>query len=69
VGTAAATVEATRSPLLDELEQMLVAFSSLAKPAQLAVTAVAQSLAEDDGVTEAERDLSTAVLVLALALR
>lgn len=48
---------------------MLVAFSSLAKPAQLAVTAVAQSLAEDDGVTEAERDLSTAVLVLALALR
>jgi hypothetical protein len=69
VSTAAATVEATRSPLRDELETTLVAFASLARPAQLAVLSVVQSLAADALLTEAERDLSNAVAMLAVALR
>jgi hypothetical protein len=69
VSIAAATVEATRTPLFDELETTLGGFSSLVKPAQHAVATVARSLVADSLLTEAERDLSTALFVLAQALR
>jgi hypothetical protein len=69
LSTAAATVEATRTPLFDELETTLGGFSMLVKPAQDAVATVARSLAADTQLTEAERDLSMALFVLAQALR
>jgi hypothetical protein len=69
LSTAAATVEATRTPLCDELETTLGGLSLLVKPAQHAVATVARSLAADGLLTEAERDLSTALFVLAQALR
>ncbi len=66
--TAAATVgEAASTPLLDELEELLGAFASLAKPAQDAVTVVVASLIRDTGATAAERSLATALFVLARA--
>jgi hypothetical protein len=66
--TAAATVgEAASTPLFDELEEILGAFASLAKPAQDAVTVVVASLIGDTGATAAERSLATALYVLAKA--
>jgi hypothetical protein len=65
--TAAATVEALRTPLFDELEEILGAFSSLVKPAQEAVADVVATLAKDPESTNAERDLAIALLVLARA--
>jgi hypothetical protein len=65
---AAATVgEAATSPLLDELEEILGSFASLAKPAQNAITDVVASLMRDPGSTAAERALATALYVLARA--
>jgi hypothetical protein len=58
-----------RTPLFDELEETLGSFSTLPRPAQLAVTTVARALVDDPAVADDERDLATAVLVLALALR
>ena len=63
--SAAATVEALRTPLFDELEEILGAFAALTKPAQEAVTAVVASLVVDPESTQAERDLAIALLVLA----
>jgi hypothetical protein len=63
----AATVEALRTPLFDELEEILGAFASLVKPAQDAVVAVVMSLIDDPAATRAERDLATALYVLARA--
>ncbi len=66
--TAAATVEeAASTPLIDELEEILGAFASLAKPAQDAITVVVASLIGDAGATAAERNLATALFVLAKA--
>jgi hypothetical protein len=66
--TAAATVgEAASTPLLDELEEILGAFASLAKPAQDAITVVVASLIGDTESTAAERNLATALFVLAKA--
>jgi hypothetical protein len=62
---AAARVEALRTPLFDELEEILGTFAVLTKPAQEAVTAVVASLVGDPASTEAERDLAIALLVLA----
>ena len=64
---AAATVEALRTPLFDELEEILGAFASLTKPAQNAVAVVVASLMRDLELTAAERDLATALYVLARA--
>jgi len=64
---AAATVEALRTPLFDELEEILGAFASLGKPAQNAVAVVVASLMKDSAATAAERDLATALYVLARA--
>ena len=52
-------------PLLDELEDLLGTFSSLVRPAQNAVVRVVASLLADPESSEAERDLATALLVLA----
>jgi hypothetical protein len=68
VSAAAETVEATRTPLLDELEVTLGTFAGFARPAQRAVATVALSLAGDTSVTDQERDLATALLVLSQAL-
>jgi L-asparaginase/Glu-tRNA(Gln) amidotransferase subunit D len=66
--SAAATVgEAVTTPLSDELEEILGAFASLVKPAQKAVTVVVASLMGDPESTDAERNLATALLVLATA--
>jgi len=62
---AAGPVEALRTPLLEELEDLLGMFSSLVRPAQNAVVRVVASLLADPESTEAERDLATALLVLA----
>ena len=62
---AAGPVEALRTPLLNELEDLLGLFSGLVKPAQNAVIRVVASLVADPESTEAERDLATALLVLA----
>jgi hypothetical protein len=62
---AAGPVEALRTPLLDELEDLLGTFSSLVRPAQNAVVRVVASLLADPESMEAERDLATALLVLA----
>ena len=62
---AAGPVEALRTPLLDELEDLLGTFASLVRPAQVAVLRSVASLAADPELTEAERDLATALLVLA----
>ena len=67
MSAAAATVEALRTPLLDELEEILGAFASLTKPAQNAVAVVVASLTRDPELTAAERDLATALYVLARA--
>jgi hypothetical protein len=65
---AAATVdEALTTPLLDELEEILEAFASLAKPARDAITVVVASLMTDPQSTDAERELATALFVLASA--
>ena len=65
---AAATVdEAVTTPLLDELEEILEAFASLAKPAQEAIAVVVASLMVDPQSTDAERELATALFVLASA--
>jgi hypothetical protein len=65
---AAATVdEALTTPLLDELEEILEAFASLAKPAQDAIAVVVASLLTDPQSTDAERELATALFVLASA--
>jgi hypothetical protein len=65
---AAATVEALRTPLFDELEEILGTFASLTKPAQNAVTVVVASLTRDRELTAAERELATALFVLATVL-
>ena len=65
--SAAATVEALRTPLFDELEEILGAFASLAKPVQDAITVVVASLIGDTEATVAERQLATALFVLAKA--
>jgi hypothetical protein len=66
--TAAATVdEGVSTPLFDELEEILGAFASLAKPVQDAITVVVASLIGDTGATAAERHLATALFVLAKA--
>jgi hypothetical protein len=62
---AAGPVEALRTPLLDELEDLLGTFSSLVRPSQNAVVRVVASLLADPESMEAERDLATALLVLA----
>ena len=62
---AAGPVEALRTPLLDELEDLLGTFASLLRPAQLAVVRAVASLAADPELTDAERNLATALLVLA----
>ena len=62
---AAGPVEALRTPLLEELEDLLGMFSSLVRPAQNAVVRVVASLLADPESTEAERDLATALIVLA----
>jgi hypothetical protein len=65
---AAATVdEALTTPLLAELEEILEAFASLAKPAQDAIAVVVASLLTDPQSTDAERELATALFVLASA--
>lgn len=65
---AAATVdEALTTPLVDELEEILGAFASLPKPAQEAITVVVASLMGDPESTDAERELATALFVLASA--
>ena len=51
-----------------ESKRSLGTFAALAKPAQHAVATVVRSFAEDALLTEAERDLSTALFVLASAL-
>jgi hypothetical protein len=61
---AAATVEeASPTPLFVELEEILGTFTSLAKPAQHAVTDVVTSLMRDPDLTAAERVLATALYV------
>jgi len=67
VFAAAGPVEALRTPLFDELEDLLGAFCGLVSPAQDAVTRVASSLVTDPESSEAERDLATALIVLAAA--
>jgi hypothetical protein len=62
---AAGPVEALRTPLHHELEDLLGMFSSLARPAQNAVVRVVASVLADSESTQAERDLATALLVLA----
>jgi hypothetical protein len=62
---AAGPVEALRTPLLDELEELLGTFASLVRPAQIAVVRAVAALAADPELTEVERDLATALLVLA----
>ncbi len=62
---AAGPVEALRTPLLDELEDLLGTFASLVRPAQIAVVRAVASVVADPESTEAERDLATALLVLA----
>ena len=66
---AAATVNesAERTPLFDELEEILGAFAALGKPAQNAITVVVASLMRDPESTDAERDLATALFVVASA--
>jgi hypothetical protein len=66
---AAAPLEATRTPLLDELEEILGRFANLGQPAQDAVVAVAAALIGDYDTTEAERDAAAALVVLRLADR
>lgn len=68
--SAAATVDrASSTPLLDELEEILGEFSSLTKSAQNAIGVVVASLIRDTESTAAERDLATALFVLANASR
>jgi hypothetical protein len=67
MSTAAALVEATRTPLLDELEEVLGCFADLGRPAQDAVVAVATSLIGDRGATEAEQHMATVLVALRLA--
>ena len=64
---AAATVEALRTPLFDELEEILGAFASLPRPAQTAVASTVATLINDPELTPAECDLATALFVLASA--
>src|SRR5579864_2623926 len=65
---AAGPVEALRTPLLDELEDLLGAFASLTPPARTAVVEVVVSVAQDPDATQPEREIATALLVLANAL-
>ena len=65
MSTAAATVEATRTPLVDELVEVVGAYACLPHSAQHAVAEFARSLCEDPEATSFERDLAATVLVLA----
>jgi hypothetical protein len=67
--TAAAPLDATRTLLLAELEEILGCFANLGEPAQDAVVAVATSLIGDCDTTEAEQHAAAALVVLRLAGR
>jgi hypothetical protein len=64
VFAAVGPVEALRTPLLYELEDLLGTFTDLVRPAQDAVIRVVASLVADPESSQAERDLATALLVL-----
>jgi hypothetical protein len=62
---AAATVEeASPTPLFVELEEILGAFASYARPAQRAVAEVVASLLVDPDLTDDERALATPLLIM-----
>jgi hypothetical protein len=69
VHAAAASVEAIRTPLLDELEKLLERFVGLGRPAQVAVAAVAAAIAEDDGATYVEQCAAATLVARRLALQ